>query len=309
MNLEEAYESLGIEDIKGFIATREEDLQLDFKTVKPSFTRDDRKNLAKALSGFANSAGGLIVWGVDARRIDEVNVASELQPIADLNMLISNLNSATGELVSPSVDGVRHKPIPDGPGSRSGYAVTLVPASQSGPHMAKGREHRYYKRSGDRFYRLEHFDLEDMFGRRPHPDLKLLARLTTYTGGLTVILGLENIGLGLAKYPYLHIQLEPPYEISRYELDGNGKSGLPILAQDSSTGNSRKYGGTSEIVVYPGSELQVTTVKIRNIRQYFVENDKVPDLVVHASYCSEGITMKDEDYRLPGKCIREQYVP
>lgn len=29
--------------------------------------------------------------------------------------------------------------------------------------MAKLEEDRYYKRSGDSFYRMEHFDLEDMF--------------------------------------------------------------------------------------------------------------------------------------------------
>jgi hypothetical protein len=37
--------------------------------------------------------------------------------------------------------------------------------------MAKLGEDRYYKRSGDSFYRMEHFDLEDMFGRRQKPIL------------------------------------------------------------------------------------------------------------------------------------------
>ena len=39
--------------------------------------------------------------------------------------------------------------------------------------MAKLGENRYYKRSGDSFYQMEHFDLEDMFGRRRKPKLKM----------------------------------------------------------------------------------------------------------------------------------------
>ena len=46
---------------------REENLYLDFKKAadgKGPATKPDRKNLSKALSGFANSEGGVIVWGV-----------------------------------------------------------------------------------------------------------------------------------------------------------------------------------------------------------------------------------------------------
>jgi hypothetical protein len=45
-----------------------EDLHLDFKQLQRPFEhRDDKRNLAKALSGFANSDGGIIIWGIDAR--------------------------------------------------------------------------------------------------------------------------------------------------------------------------------------------------------------------------------------------------
>ena len=42
--------------------------------------------------------------------------------------------------------------------------------------MAKAGEDRYYKRSGASFYRMEHFDLEDMFGRRLKPKLNTVVR-------------------------------------------------------------------------------------------------------------------------------------
>ena len=125
-------------------------------------SRNDRKNLAKAVSGFANSDGGIIVWGIDARRnANGIDCASGKSEIQNVDLLLIKLNEHTGQAVSPFPDGVMHKPIKTG--SSSGFVITLVPASSRGPHMAKLEEDRYYKRSGDSFYRMEHFDLEDMF--------------------------------------------------------------------------------------------------------------------------------------------------
>ncbi len=49
----------------------EEDLYLEFKQKSESrdslANDDDRANLAKAISGFSNTDGGLIIWGVRAK--------------------------------------------------------------------------------------------------------------------------------------------------------------------------------------------------------------------------------------------------
>ena len=145
------FETLSAADLQAFIARQqEENLHLDFKLVKDaSFnSSDDKKNLACALSGFANSSGGLIVWGVDARKnADGIDCAMELKPIDHVAQLIGRLNSLTGEAVDPSVDQVRHRAIETKRGC--GFALSLVPESETGPHMAKLGENRYYKRIGD----------------------------------------------------------------------------------------------------------------------------------------------------------------
>ena len=68
MSLEDEFESLDVDAINAFIRERQEEhLYLDFKLANQAdLNRDDRKNLAKALSGFANSSGGIIIWGVEA---------------------------------------------------------------------------------------------------------------------------------------------------------------------------------------------------------------------------------------------------
>jgi len=177
MTLAETFDQLDWEAIESYVKLgQEENLHLDFKTVKNAdmTATDDKRNLARGISGFANSNGGIIVWGVDARKnADGVDCANSIAEISKPALMVSRLNTLTGDATSPIVDGIRHKAITN-PETNAGVVVTLVPETDSGPHMAKLGEQRYFKRSGDSFYQMEHFDLEDMFGRRQKPRLEIV---------------------------------------------------------------------------------------------------------------------------------------
>jgi hypothetical protein len=64
-----------------------EELFLDFKASPDNgagakLAHTDREKLAKAISGFGNSEGGVIVWGVDCDRLpDDGDVARAKRPI------------------------------------------------------------------------------------------------------------------------------------------------------------------------------------------------------------------------------------
>src|ERR1700733_6928464 len=111
MSVAEDYEALSIAALQQFLARRQdENLHLEFKIVTdPGLTsRPDRKNLACALSGFANASGGLIVWGVDARKNDdEIDCVADLPGVENVASLVTRLNQLTGEAVDPIVDGIR----------------------------------------------------------------------------------------------------------------------------------------------------------------------------------------------------------
>lgn len=204
MSLRADFEMMTLDVIHAFVTSRrDEDLHLDFKTVADvALSRDDRKSLAVALSGYANSDGGLIVWGIDARpNAEGVDCASALRPVSDARALLNRLNTLTGQCVSPLVDGVEHRAIASENGS--GFCVSVIPVSDTGPHMAKAGEDRYYKRNGSAFYRMEHFDLEDMFGRRQRPLLALQLRLVPRQGDdphEEVHFAVLNQGRGVAKH-------------------------------------------------------------------------------------------------------------
>jgi predicted HTH transcriptional regulator len=70
MGIKDFFDLIDLEKIKEFVQDQQEEhLTLEFKTVSRADLTDkqDRRNFAKAISGFANSSGGTIVWGVEAK--------------------------------------------------------------------------------------------------------------------------------------------------------------------------------------------------------------------------------------------------
>ena len=203
MGLQEEFESLTVEQICNYPGqSKEEHLQLDFKTINNANLKseDDKRTLAIALSGFANSSGGLIVWGVDARKNKlGIDAATALREIDELGLFCSRLNELTNQAAQPSIEGVIHRKFETS--IDKGFAVSLIPESTATPHMAKLGENRYYKRNGQSFLMLEHYDLDDMFGRRPRPNLQLTIKSSWESNEhVNIEISVLNIGRGLAKY-------------------------------------------------------------------------------------------------------------
>ena len=291
MDLAQWFESLDRAKVESFVDDmREEDLQLDFKTVLSSSMKNaDKTNFAKALSGFANSSGGLIVWGIDARKNNRgIDCACEPKPLDDVHLFHSKLIEFTSRFVSPPVDGVQHKKI-ETTGSQ-GYEISLIPESYACPHMAKGGDvsYRYYKRSGDTFYPMEHFDLEDMFGRRKKPKLLLQARgKRSNTREVQVILGLKNLGRGTAKYPYVTIHVQKPYSINPEEFDHDFRPTLRRLAFAEEAGqayHSWKYGANADVVIHPDSVCDFAKIDVGLVKTHPKE-----DLIIHYEVSAEDV--------------------
>lgn len=317
MTLKDEFDSISMAAIEEFVSSgRDEDLHLEFKVIgDPSLSRDDRRSLAAALSGFANADGGIIVWGVEARpNAEGVDCATALREIPQVQLCLGRLNALTGQVVSPAVDGVEHRALVRG-GGTSGFCVTLVPPSSSGPHMAKAGEDRYFKRSGSSFYRMEHFDLEDVFGRRPKPRLRVVHRL--FAGGRgsssaglefggALILGIQNDGRGLAHHTYLTLAVEAPYQVSDYGLDGNRRESMARLA---SIGGVIRYGAFPGGVVHPGVTEDVTRITIDIFQDNKGNLGRVSDLNVRYELAAQGVGLTSGEISIPSHELVACIVP
>ncbi|MEW6408631.1 MAG: ATP-binding protein [Nitrospirota bacterium] len=165
--------------INEFILTRKsEELFLDFKRSTDNGSgrllhQNDRENLARAISGFGNSEGGIIIWGVDCSKDkDHADVAHTKFPIQDVKRFVSWLEGAVSGCTVPPHTGVQHYYIITNNEDGSGFVITYIPKSNHAPHQVvitgKGQYH-YYIRAGSNFVLTPHAVLAGMFGRRPQP--------------------------------------------------------------------------------------------------------------------------------------------
>lgn len=157
-----------------------ETIYLEFKQksnhTNPQIDRDDKANFANGLSQFANSDGGVQIWGVKTTKIRGIDIASALVPIKDVDIFINNLETRLKDAVQPLVEGVKFQAIFENDTSKDGFAKILIPASSKTPHRSMATR-EYFKRTSLGKVPMEHFDLEDMFGRRQKPLLRLQMRI------------------------------------------------------------------------------------------------------------------------------------
>lgn len=301
------FDSIDLAMIEDFVEQKQqENLHLDFKTLaSPSFTGDDRRNLAKAVSGFGNSDGGVVVWGIDARPDEDgIDAAQELKPTRNVRLAHSRLESLTGESATPIVDGVEHDPIEQSSGV--GFLKSYIPASDCGPHMAGLREHRYYKRSGDSFRRMEHFDLEDMFGRRPRPVLSLYTDVRVEGERLAVVVGIRNAGRGVARFPSLRLGVTKPWHFSEYGLDGNYNTGLPMRMRSGGGAEFVHFAGGGDHVVHADDVLEVTRIGLGVGRGSPSRIDPPPPPVdINYRIMAEGVRPIEDQYIIPSDRLVE----
>ncbi|RTL46733.1 MAG: ATP-binding protein [Burkholderiales bacterium] len=126
----ERLRSQGLTALDALIADREpESLFLDFKRSPDDgsarvLSEEDGKNLSKAVSGFANSSGGVIVWGVDCRRDASGNENASKMPVVDAHGFNTKLQGAVSRSSIPPHPGVEIIAIQgEDPTSSRGFVV------------------------------------------------------------------------------------------------------------------------------------------------------------------------------------------
>ena len=258
-------------DLENLIGEECESLYVEFKTVNDSGLKkngDNAKNFAKALSGFANSAGGVLIWGISDRKEGElrdgesVEIAEKLVPFKDFKRFEAELSKKAAEWVFPGIDGFIAKSIPSEDDPEKGIVLALIPKSEKTPHFNQ-REHRYYARSGSSFCVMEHYQIDDMFGRRPKPKLecKLKVEKTKHADNeyrCSVVV--TNIGKGSAHYPACRVKMK--YCSFMRDEDVNLKTSLK-------SGTDILFYSDFNNVIHPGMEKRLA---------YFL---------INADYCGE----------------------
>ncbi|KKS30787.1 MAG: hypothetical protein UU93_C0031G0002 [Candidatus Amesbacteria bacterium GW2011_GWA2_42_12] len=154
----------------------QENFYLDFKNISTqegstSLSEEDRKNFAKAISGFSNTSGGLIIWGITDNRDNSFSK----NPIDYSDTFVSLLNDSVSKLSLPIMSEISSFIIKDNSGK--GYIITEIPKYYFSPVQVnpslkiKEIPGRYYIRSGSDFVTANHDIISSLYSRHEQSEM------------------------------------------------------------------------------------------------------------------------------------------
>jgi hypothetical protein len=161
-------------DLLRLIATQVlENIALEYKGAAALGAQDrEKREIAKDVSAFANSAGGVLVYGMaenghNPTQIEPVNPNPFSKEWLE-NVIISN--------VQPRIDGLHINPV-QLTGTSAGRVTYVVTVPQSlTAHQAP--DNKYYKRFNFQSVPMEHYEVQDAMNRAKTPIVDLRIKPT-----------------------------------------------------------------------------------------------------------------------------------
>ena len=206
-----------------------EELFLEFKTAKNDgntnkLDENDRANLAKTISGFGNSGGGIVIWGIYCKEKKAIGDLPEKKPLENPERFRSWLEGAVSGCTIPAHPNVQHIILKEN--DKLGYVVTYISESNLAPHQTiyPAKSNKYYMRAGSSFENVPHAVLAGMFGKKPQPKITLILFHTNIVKEKSklkfdLIFHLMNHGKSIAEYIYFNAIISPPSGMSiSYDL-------------------------------------------------------------------------------------------
>lgn len=163
-------------DIEKLISEGESEGQfLECKApLKPKLNHKLTEKLSKAVSGFSNSSGGVVIWGISTveKNHSKVDQMIQIESIAGVKEFSSMINDKIPTLTEPLVIGFKNKIIKKKKGDTSGIVITLIPEYLGDPVQSVSDNHFWF-RIGGSFSKVPYGILKRLFNSTRTPDVCL----------------------------------------------------------------------------------------------------------------------------------------
>jgi len=161
-------------DLEDLIKNGEaESLFLECKSPgEPRLTKDQKNQLGMAISGFSNTAGGVVVYGLSTTKHKHtgLDVISQIEEIGLVSKLEQQVKNAIPVTTMPPVFGTETKIIKRQPHDSKGILLLHVPNSTGDPVQAT-HDNVFYIRTGDEFRPAPYEIIKRLFSAVDVPDL------------------------------------------------------------------------------------------------------------------------------------------
>jgi len=148
-----------------------EGLHLECKApTVPRLSREQKVNLAKAVSGFWNTEGGVIMWGMSTTKKEKsgLDVITQIESLGNCRYFAKLVETIIPTLTSHPVTNCENKVITRRKGDTRGVVITYVPKGSSNPILSN-KNNVFYFRSGDGFEPLPYELIKNLFAAAGSP--------------------------------------------------------------------------------------------------------------------------------------------
>ena len=228
------------------------------------FKKDHGKmveDLSITVSSFANSIGGIIIYGIKEKRNDahKMGIAEKVEWIPESDMTGQRLSHLLDQHIQYPIEKLQIRVITNPTSSGTAIFVVHVPESPRAPHMAFDK--KYHRRTNDGTKPMEHDEVLDLMFRRQRPDLSPFIHSIDHELGkgtpwdspieVTIYFNLKNDGRALAKHVAGEISVQGkanriPWELLRF----HGVYRWPIIREPPDTTIQFDL---EDRVIHPGS--------------------------------------------------------
>ncbi len=161
----------------------EENLTLDYKAGL-ALSRDSnrQKEIAKDVSAMANSAGGVIIYGIGEENNEGRFRPAALVPVNRLECSRETLEQIISSNIQPRISGIKIFPVPLSTGLNDVAYVVSIPQSDTVHQVSRNK--RYYKRFNFESVPMEDFEIRDVLNRLRSADVdSWVGQLTSESAG------------------------------------------------------------------------------------------------------------------------------
>lgn len=172
-------ETWTLEKLRQFIDNQiEESNTLDYKAAGALANTDRKKNeLAKDVSAFANSNGGMIIYGIkEYDDLGKSHLPEKLDPIQRDQISKEWLEQVISTRIQPKIEKVEIFPITISESENTVVYVVVVSKSTTA-HQAS--DNKYYRRYNFQSEPMQDYEIRDVMNRTSYPSIELEFEIVT----------------------------------------------------------------------------------------------------------------------------------
>ncbi len=191
-----------------YLCQIEENSQLEYKGKDALGKSTGKKSeIAKDISAMANSAGGIVMYGIKEKN----NLPENIEPININEFSREWLDQVIDSNIQPSIEGFKIHPVYIDSGENDVLYVVEIPQSMIAHQNL--RDYRYYGRLNTTTYMMEDYQIRDVMNRAKKP--KAIVKfyeipINNNDGRKTIRLGIKIVNDGILVIKNFKLKIKIP---------------------------------------------------------------------------------------------------